>query len=72
MANTAIVTGASSGMGRAIAERIIKSEKFDEVWVIARREERLHELIKLSKKTKVRRYRSISIMRQLSAALTNL
>jgi NADP-dependent 3-hydroxy acid dehydrogenase YdfG len=40
----AIVTGASSGLGREFAERIGNAEKLDEVWVIARRAERLEEL----------------------------
>jgi len=40
----AIVTGASSGMGREFAERVGNSEKLDEIWVIARRTERLEEL----------------------------
>lgn len=40
----AIVTGASSGIGREFAERIGNSEKLDEIWVIARRSERLEEL----------------------------
>ena len=37
----AVVTGASSGMGRALAVRLTKQEHFDELWVIARREEAL-------------------------------
>ncbi|MBO4326090.1 MAG: SDR family NAD(P)-dependent oxidoreductase [Clostridia bacterium] len=40
----AIVTGASSGMGRRFAETCDKAGPFDEVWVIARRAERLEEL----------------------------
>ena len=40
----AIVTGASSGMGREFATRIAKEYKLDEIWVIARRRERLEEL----------------------------
>jgi short-subunit dehydrogenase len=39
----AIVTGASSGMGRQFAVQAAK-EKIDELWVVARREERLKEL----------------------------
>ena len=40
----AIVTGASSGIGREFAKQIAEQEAPDEIWVIARREERLKEL----------------------------
>ncbi len=40
----AVVTGASSGMGRCFVEKLDKLEKFDEIWVIARRRERLEAL----------------------------
>lgn len=40
----ALITGASSGMGREFAVRLEKEEKFDEIWVVARRKERLEEL----------------------------
>lgn len=40
----AIVTGASSGMGREFALQISQWEKFDQLWVIARRAERLEAL----------------------------
>ena len=40
----AVITGASSGMGREFVYALDKDEKFDELWVIARREERLLEL----------------------------
>ena len=49
----AVITGASSGMGREFAKRIEASEPFDEIWVIARRAERLEELA-ASLKTKTR------------------
>lgn len=42
----AIVTGASSGIGKEIAIAIDKEYTFDEIWLIARREERLLELAK--------------------------
>ena len=40
----AIVTGASSGLGRAYARQISRSMELDEVWLIARREERLRQV----------------------------
>ncbi len=40
----AVVTGASSGMGRDFVYAIDKEYALDEIWVIARREERLKEL----------------------------
>lgn len=41
-----VVTGASSGMGREFAIQLDKINNFDEIWLIARREERLIELSK--------------------------
>lgn len=40
----AVITGASSGMGREFALRIDGEESFDEIWLIARRAEKLREL----------------------------
>ena len=40
----AIVTGASSGLGRAYARQLDRIMKLDEIWLIARREERLQAL----------------------------
>lgn len=40
----AIFTGASSGMGREFVKQICEKETFDEVWVIARRIDRLKEI----------------------------
>ena len=40
----AIITGASSGLGKAFAEKIAKTGEVEELWVIARREERLNIL----------------------------
>lgn len=40
----AVITGASSGMGRDFVYAIDKEFTLDEIWVIARREERLKEL----------------------------
>ncbi len=48
MKRIAIVTGASSGMGRELVLQLPKWEEFEEIWVIARRKERLEELKKRS------------------------
>lgn len=40
----AVITGASSGMGREFVYAFDKDEEFDEIWVIARRADRLEEL----------------------------
>ncbi len=40
----AIVTGASSGMGRDFVEALALENRFDEIWVIARRVDRLEAL----------------------------
>ena len=37
----AVITGASSGMGREFVYALDRDEEFDELWVIARREQRL-------------------------------
>ncbi len=42
--NIAIISGASSGMGRDFVLEIDKRYAFDEIWVIARRKDRLEEL----------------------------
>lgn len=40
----AVVTGASSGIGREFVKQISQKYKLDQIWVIARREKRLTEL----------------------------
>ena len=40
----AVITGASSGIGREFVYAVDKQYSFDEIWVIARRAERLEEL----------------------------
>ena len=44
MKKIAVITGASSGMGRRFAETVDTFDRFDEVWVIARHEKALAEL----------------------------
>lgn len=60
----AIITGASSGMGREFVKQIDASESFDEIWVIARRKERLEELV-AECKNKIRPI-ALDLMRQES------
>ncbi len=40
----AVITGASSGLGREFALRVAERERFDEMWLIARRADRLESL----------------------------
>ena len=40
----AVITGASSGIGREFVYAVDQKDSFDEIWVIARRAERLEEL----------------------------
>ncbi len=40
----AVITGASSGMGREFVLQLSREKQFDEIWVIARRTERLESL----------------------------
>ena len=42
--NIAVITGASSGMGREFVYAVDRDVELDELWVIARREDRLLEL----------------------------
>ena len=44
MKKIAVITGASSGMGRRFAETVQQWGQLDEVWAIARRADRLEEL----------------------------
>lgn len=45
----AVITGASSGMGKEFAIKLNTFGEFDEVWLIARREEKLKEVASLVK-----------------------
>ncbi len=50
----AVITGASSGLGSIYAKVVDKSKNLDEIWLIARREDKLRELAKtLTHTTKV-------------------
>jgi len=44
--NIAVITGASAGMGRQFVLQLAEKEAFDEIWVIARRADRLEALRK--------------------------
>lgn len=45
MKKIAVITGASSGMGREFVRQIVQKRwKIDEIWLIARRKERLEEI----------------------------
>lgn len=46
MKNIMVITGASSGMGKDFVKQVEKVQKVDEIWVLARREDRLIELSK--------------------------
>ncbi|WOC32440.1 MULTISPECIES: SDR family NAD(P)-dependent oxidoreductase [Caproicibacterium] len=50
----AIVTGASSGLGREFVRQISAQESLDEIWVLARRKNRLDELAEAVPATHVR------------------
>ena len=54
MKKIAIVTGASSGMGQQFARTAHRHVAYDELWIIARREDRLQKLAKELKNQKVR------------------
>ena len=44
MKNIAIVTGASSGLGKEFVRLITKKRGIDEIWAIARNEQKLQRL----------------------------
>ncbi len=44
MKKIAIITGASGGMGREIASLIARQRQLDEIWLIARRKDRMRDL----------------------------
>ena len=51
MKKIAVITGASSGMGKRFAQRVNEFGTFDEVWVIARNKEQLEALRETAKET---------------------
>lgn len=51
--NIGVITGASSGIGKEFALRLTEKHNFDELWLIARRADKLQELAS-ELKTKVR------------------
>lgn len=52
MKRIAVITGASSGLGEEFARQICSNYSYDEIWIIARREEKLEELAKALNATK--------------------
>ncbi len=44
MKNIAIITGASSGMGKVFASQVAQKYDFDEIWIVARRIENLEQI----------------------------
>lgn len=46
MKNIAVITGASSGLGKEFAIQISQKNDYDEIWIIARRTEKLEALAK--------------------------
>ena len=62
----AVITGASSGMGREFVLQLSQEKQFDEIWVIARRTDRLQSL-QNEVKTKIRPI-SLDLTREESIA----
>ena len=52
MKNIAVITGASSGMGKEFAIQVAQKYDFDEIWIIARRLEHLNQLAHEINRTK--------------------
>jgi len=45
MKNIAIVTGASSGLGREFVKLLLKEKELDQIWAVARRKQKLDQLV---------------------------
>ena len=52
MKNVAIITGASSGMGKEFAVQVAQKYDFDEIWIVARRLENLEQIARSINETK--------------------
>lgn len=52
--NIAVITGASSGLGKCYVDAVLKLNKYDEIWLIARRRERLEEIAEQNSNAKFR------------------
>jgi len=52
MKNIVVVTGASSGLGKEFAKQIAQNFNYDEIWLVARREDKLVELAEEINKNK--------------------
>lgn len=52
MKNLAIITGASSGMGKEFAVQVAQKYDFDEIWIVARRLENLEQIARSINETK--------------------
>lgn len=52
MKNVAVITGASSGIGKEFTRQLSEKNDFDEIWIIARRKDKLTELSEQINKSK--------------------
>ena len=52
MKNIAVITGASSGMGKEFAIQVAQKYDFDEIWIVARRLDNLNALAQQINQTK--------------------
>ncbi|MBQ1888380.1 MAG: SDR family NAD(P)-dependent oxidoreductase [Firmicutes bacterium] len=76
-----VITGASAGIGRELVLAVDKAKDLDEIWVIARRRERLEELktlcrtkirpipLDLTRNTSIEEYRAFLIMEKPEISL---
>lgn len=58
MKNIAIITGASSGLGEEFTKQVTDKYSYDEVWIIARREDKLRALA-----TKINSHKQMELIR---------